>query len=495
MALVYSTEGMPTIESFFSSNAFFRGLTGPFGSGKSSACCIEIGQRGVAQRPGPDGVRRSRFVVIRNTYAQLQDTTIRTFLQWFPPFQFGDWVPSKHEYTIRALRGPKDNRGAEIQVLFRALDRPDQASNLLSLEVTGGWVNEAREIEWPIMQALEGRVGRYPRQQDGGPTWSGIFADTNPPDVDSSWFKFFEETDHTERVAELAEVIPGLTVEGYRQLFKQPSGRSPRAENLTNLPKGYYQRLAIGKDPEWVKVYIDGDYGFVVEGKAVWPMYNDALHCPANQKMWPQPIRGLPILRSYDFGLTPACVFSQITPRGQWIIFDELVASSMGADRFSDEVLEHSARKYSHFDFEDVGDPAGMQRSQSDEKTCFQILHAKGIAIEPAMQTLTIRMESVSKPLRTLVDGGFPQFVLHPRCKILRRALMGGYHFRRMRISGERYSEQPDKNHYSHVADALGYAGTRLFGAGLRMPVTQGRGGNGGDDAINDRSRSSVTGY
>jgi hypothetical protein len=495
MAMVYSCSGMPTIEAFFNSDAFFRGLMGPFGSGKSSACCVEIGQRGIQQKQLVDGVRRTRWAVIRNTYQQLSDTTIRTFLQWFPPYQFGDWTPSKHLYTIRALRAEGDTCGAEIEVLFRALDRPDQLGNLLSLDLTGAWVNEGREIEWTIFQALEGRVGRYPRQQDGGPTWSGIFTDTNAPDVDSEWFKFFEETDHSERVALLAEVIPGMTVENYRQLFKQPSGRSPQAENLSNLPLGYYQRLAIGKDPEWVKVYIDGEYGFVIEGKPVWPGYNDTIHCPADKKMWPRPIEGLPILRGWDFGLTPAVTFSQITPRGQWAIFDEMAATSMGADRFSDEVLDHSARQYPRFEFEDVGDPAGAQRAQSDEKTCFQILHAKGIGIEPALQTLEIRIESVARPLRTLVDGGYPQFTLHPRCKMLRRAMMGGYHFRRMRISGERYSENPEKNHYSHIADALGYSGTRLFGSGLRTAVAPRRGRYDDDDAIMDRSRSRVTGY
>src|ERR1035437_9602965 len=178
MAMIYSCEGMPTIQRFFESDAFFRGLMGPFGSGKSSACCVELGQRGVAQNPLADGVRRTRWAVIRNTYGQLQDTTIRTFLQWFPPHQFGDWIPSKHQYTIRALRAPGDDRGAEIEILFRALDRPDQMSNLLSLDLTGAWVNEGREIEWPIFEALEARVRRFPRMQDGGPTWSGIFTDT-----------------------------------------------------------------------------------------------------------------------------------------------------------------------------------------------------------------------------------------------------------------------------------------------------------------------------
>src|SRR5262249_17881662 len=144
-------------------------------------------------------------------------------------------------------------------------------------------------------------------------------------------------------------------------------------------------------------------------------------------------VAGQPIVRSWDFGLTPACIFSQITPRGQWIVFDELVASDMGADQLSDTVREHSARYYPRFEFWDVGDPAGAQRSQSDMKTCFQILHSKGMMIEPAIQTLQIRLESVRKPLRTLVDGR-PQFVLHPRCTELRRGLKGGYHYRRLRI-------------------------------------------------------------
>ena len=487
----YSCRNMPTISAFFDSDAFIRGLRGPFGSGKSSGCVIETGQRGIAQLPCLDGVRRSRWAVVRNTIKQLEDTTERTFLQWFPPITYGDWTPSKHNYTIRALKGEKDDRGAEIEVMFRALDREDQISDLLSMELTGAWINEAREVPWGVIDAIQGRLGRYPRKADvNGEFWCGMWMDTNPPDADSAWYKFFEEMDHTESVAALAEVVPGITVENYLQQFAQPSGRSPQAENLENLPKGYYQRLAIGKSPEWIKVYVDGEYGFVIDGKPVWPEYRDELHCPADKGKWPMPSEGLPIVRSYDFGLTPACVFSQISARGQWIVFDELSGTSIGADAFSDVVLEHSARYYPRCDFWDVGDPAGAQKSQTDEKTCFQILRGKGIQIEPAIQTLQIRLESVRKPLRTLVDGR-PQFVLHPRCTHLRRALMGGYHYRRMRVSGERYTSDPEKNVWSHIADALGYAGTRLFGAGLYFPRGQGA---ANDYAAPQRPRSS-TGY
>lgn len=461
-------------------------------SGKSSACVMEIPQRALRQEPGPDGVRRSRWAVIRNSYRQLEDTTIKTFMSWLPPHHFGQWIPSRHEYKITRLAAEGDDKAAEIEVLFRALDRPDQVGNLLSLELTGAWINEGREVPWSIFQAVEGRVGRYPARKDGGATWYGLWSDTNPPDVDSEWYKFFEETDHREKVEELAKVIPGMTVDKYRQLFKQPSGLSPHAENLGNLVDGYYQRLAVGKPDEWVKIYVHGQYGFVLDGMAVWPEYSDAMHCPEAQNKQPHPVEGVPILRGWDFGLTPACVFTQVTPRGQWIVFDELVANSMGVDQFSDEVLNHCARNYRGFKFEDIGDPAGNQKAQTDERSAFMILRAKGIAIEPGIQTLTVRLESVRKPLRTLVDGR-PQFLLHPRCRVLRRAMMGGYHFRRLRVSGERYSSEPDKNQFSHISDALQYVGTRVFGSSLFTPSDKNIWNE--DRPFASGRRASITGY
>jgi hypothetical protein len=489
----YDCSSMPTIRAFLNSDAFIRGLVGPLGSGKSSAAAVEIASRGVAQKPSTDGVRRSRWAVIRNTAKQLEDTSERTFLQWFPPTQFGDWTPSKHNYTLKALRAPGDDKNAVVEILFRALDRPDQISDLLSLELTGAWVNEAREVPWPVIDALQGRVGRYPRRADAGAYWSGIWLDTNPPDVDSDFYKFFEITDHTEAVAELAKIIPGLTVESYRQVFKQPSGMSPQAENLANLQEGYYQRIAIGKTDEWVKVFVHGQYGFTVDGKAVWPEYNDAMHCPAEKRLWPRPIPGLPIYRGWDFGLQPAVIFTQLTPKGQWIVFDEMIGTSIGADAISDEVLDHSLREYYGFEFRDFGDPAGRERVQTDEKTAFNILWAKGIEIEPGLQTPSIRWESVRKTLRTLVDGK-PQFLIHPRCSVLRRGMLGGYHFRRLKVSGERYTREAEKNTYSHPCDALAYIATRLFGVPLLNP----QGALPDHDpraAMRDQSRSRVTGY
>ena len=65
---------------------------------------------------------------------------------------------------------------------FRALDRPEHVSNLLSLELTGGFVNEAREIPWAVIEALQGTRRALPAVRDGGCVDPGLIFDTNPQD-------------------------------------------------------------------------------------------------------------------------------------------------------------------------------------------------------------------------------------------------------------------------------------------------------------------------
>lgn len=461
----YDYSYVPTVREFAASNAFIRGLVGPFGSGKSSGCVIEFIRRAQAQKPGPDGIRRSRWAAIRNTFRELDDTTIRTVFQWLPVEYFGKYYVQDHRYVVKAFEG------VEFEILFRALDTPEDVKKLLSLELTGAWVNEGREVPWSIIDALTGRIGRYPARMDGGPTWQGLWIDTNPPDADSKFYKFFEDRDWLpgfQKMAAAGKLPPGVaSPDDYAKIFHQPSGLEPNAENIPNLTPGYYNRLALGKSPEWIKVYVEGKYGFVMDGRPVFPEYNDGVHCRAVE-----PIQGPTVYRGWDYGLTPVCTFHQILPDGRWLWFDELISQDMdpkgmGIDRFSDNVLYHCARSFpAKTQFEDIGDPAGGQRAQTDEKTVFQIMQAKGIEISGGEQTLALRLESVRKPLNTMI-GGEPRFVLHPRCKISRKGFMGGYHYKRVQRqgSGDRFRDEPDKSHpISDVMDSGQYVATRLFG-------------------------------
>lgn len=434
MSRTISYTPAPTLARFHASSAFVRGIRGPIGSGKSVASCWEVYTRAIEQHPGPDGVRKSRCLVTRNTYGELTTTTLQTWLDWFPEERFGKVVHGA-PITQTCRWQHEDGGRIELQMWFMALDRPDHVKKLLSLEATFGWMNEAREQPKAILDALTGRVGRYPSMRDGGPTWHGVIMDTNSPDTDHWWYRLAEE-DHPK---------------GF-EFFKQPPGDGPDAENVENLPPGYYERLKAGKTPEWIKVYVRGDYGFVLDGKPVYPEFIDALHV--------QKVEYNPRFDTYvglDFGLTPAAVFMQADALGRLGVFDELVTEDMGAVRFG-ELLKLKLSSYGITQAIITGDPAGDQRAQTDERTPYQILAAAGVHAVPAETNDFIkRREAVVRPLSRLIDGR-PGLIIDPRCIKLRKAMAGGYCYKRMRVAGaERYQDVPDKGMYSHVAEALQY--------------------------------------
>ena len=433
----YDASDAPTLGRFLGCDGFVRAAEGPVGSGKSSVCCIELLRRSEQSPVCLDGIRHSRWVVIRNTYPQLRDTTIPTFRQWVRP-EMGIWKDSEKKFTLK-----HDN--VESEILFRALDTPEDVANLLSLELTGGYINEAKEVPHAVLKMLTTRVRRFPAKRelpDGVEAWSGIWMDTNPPDVDHWFYKVFEE----ERP------------EGYH-LFHQPSGLAPNAENLAHLPKNYYQEIvkANASDPEFVKVFVESNYGFPREGKPVFPEYQDAIHCaPA-----PLPyIQGQPLAFGQDFGLTPAAVIMQRDPRdGQLQVIDELISDDMGAVRFSDDLARHFKDVYRGAKVRGTGDPAGEQRAQTDETTPFEVFRRAGLSIDPASTNDWVRRrEAVAVNLSKLTLLGRPRLVISPSCRQLRKALQGGHCYRRMQVRGaERYADVPDKNLYSHVSDALQY--------------------------------------
>ena len=158
------------LKHFMKDDTFFRGIRGPVGSGKSVGCCVEVFRRALQQKKGPDGIRKSRWAIIRNTNPQLRTTTIKTWLDWFPEADWGKFMWSV-PYTHHIKKGDID-----LEVLFLALDRPEDVKKLLSLELTGIWINEAREIPKSIIDACTMRVGRYPSMRDGGPSWTGVIS-------------------------------------------------------------------------------------------------------------------------------------------------------------------------------------------------------------------------------------------------------------------------------------------------------------------------------
>ena len=448
--IIYTAE--PTPARFHRSNSTYRGIMGPRGSGKSTACCMEIMRRAQEQEKSPlDGYRYSKWGVIRNTYRELLDTTVATWLTWFSEDNFGDF--NKHDMTHKI-----EFNDVRLEVIFRALDRPGDVKKLLSLELTGVYVNEAREIWKGIIDHLKDCLNRYPPPMHSGATWSGVIMDTNPPDTDHWWYKLAEEVHPKDW-----------------KFFRQPGGLikkgedyvpNPKAENIHNLTKGYdYYLTAIeGQNKDHIEVYYCSEYGFVKEGKPVIPEYVDSVHC-SEEDLKPVPDRT--IFVGIDFGLTPAAVFGQRMVSGRWMWFDELVTEDMGAVRFAELLNTKILHEYKGFEFEFYGDPSGDERAPTDERTPFQILKANGIPAVPApTNDPVIRREAIAVPFGKMVEGK-PLLMISPKCRITRKGLQGGYCYKRKQIStkegSEQYHDKPDKNKYSHPVEAGGYM---MVGAG-----------------------------
>ena len=414
------------------SDSKMRVLMGPVGSGKSVASCFEVIRRASQQKINKQGIRKSRVAIVRETARQLQDTTIKTFLDWFPPGVCGNFMRTTKTFFFKV-------GDVECEVMFRALDDADDVANLNSLELTFAWFNECRDIHPDIVDAMSKRIGRFPSSKDGGPSWFGMWGDTNPPTMDTWWYYQMEGLDSKDGVSP--------NDNGW-DVFKQPSGRSPHAENIENLPDGYYDTQ--GRSDEYVRVYVDGEYGLSSAGQPVYKYFRPDYHI-AGQTLRPI-INGVrPIVIGMDLGLTPAAVIGQQDPRGRTLILDEAVSFDMGIQRFVRTILKPLIfERFTGAPVMVICDPAGIQRAQTDERSAVDIIKAEGLRVMPAKtNSVSARLSSVDDYLMRQVDGD-AAFLLDPKCTQLKAAMMGGYRFHKKNGNIE-------KNKHSHVAEALQY--------------------------------------
>lgn len=432
-----------TTTLFHDSDAFVRCIIGPVGSGKSSACVLEILLRAARQAPGPDGIRRTRFVVIRNTYSQLRDTARKTFEEWIP-HECGKW--NEQAFTFRIKRGDID-----CEVLFRALNRPGDIKKLLSLELTGAWINEAREIPKEVLDILENRVGRYPAKLQGGASWFGIWMDTNP------W-----HTGHWGSKL-MAKNLPGYA------FFRQPGGRGPRAENVENLPAGYYARLATGKDSEYIKVYIDGEDASGAVGSVFGAWVTD-LQKAGGICTFEHPKDG--VFTSWDLGRSDSTAiwFWRLNKFGVPDVVDHYEATGEGLAHFF-EVVDRKGYTYEQHWLPHDARAKTLATEQSVLEQCVAHWGVAKVAITPNLAIhdgISAARWMLEQPMR-----------IHSRCQVPAQLECSGvdalqeYRFE-WDEKAQCFSTNPLHNWASHSGDAFRYIGVVVKNSELmtRRPQT-----------------------
>lgn len=447
----------PVAEEFMASSARIQVINGPIGSGKTTAVLMKIIKIARQQTPSrryrikdPNGefvpVRQVKFTVVRDTYRQLWRSIIPSWHKRMPE-TLGEWngarnAPATHKVHLF----PDDGTGVALHLDFAAIGDLDVEEFMRGYEPTGWYLNELDLLDKEVLTYALDRAGRFPDMADGGPTWRGVLADCNAPEFES-WVHrdIFLKTP-----AELAEA--GV------DLFVQPGGREPGAENLGNLPDDYYTTSLIGHPDWYVARMFDNKPGYSRAGKPIYPEFNDRLHV-RDQEAAP----GLPLGIGIDGGGSPAAVFGQRLPSGKWLILDELVTEhGTGPMRFGDLLAQRLRERFPGCaKVQGWADPTTTYGAdtKAGEKNWKEIVESRTrIRIDPAPSNApSVRWEAVRKPLQTLIDGA-PAFMLNPRCRVLRAGFNNGYHFRRMQVPGaERFTEEADKNDYSHPHDALQY--------------------------------------
>lgn len=466
MSLVY--EPPESVQPFLVGEKFIELIVGPVGSTKTTAGIMKIAYHAKRMAACKDGIRRSRAVWIRNTREQLNDTSIPDFLKWFPDGVAGSFLRTGLKFLLKF-------DDVECEVLFRGLDDQNDVRRLLSLQASFAIMDEFREIHKDIFEAVQGRLGRYPDgmlvphraewgvdkkgnpiqgcvTDEGTPNFR-VWGMSNPPDMDTFWELFLSNPPENAGV------------------YIQPSGLSQEADWTHLLPPDYYATLAEGKGEDWVDVYIHAKFGKSLSGQPVFRSFKLDYHV-AKLPLKPIRMENYPLIIGADFGLTPAVTINQLDARGRLLTFADVTSEGMGVLRFIREKLKPLlATRFPGLQVLVVGDPAGVQRAQTDERSVFDVFRSEGFRIIPAKtNTITARISAVDNWLTRQIDGNAAHLI-DPSCKALINAYRGGYRYK-IKTSGEP-DEKPEKNTASHVMDAHQYACLHAdagsFGGGLFM--------------------------
>ena len=459
----------PTIAEFLRSKAELNFIKGPVGSGKSVGCCIKVFLIALNQAPGIDGVRRTRFTVVRNTRDQLNDTTLKTWQEWFPDGDLGHYKISDRTYVFSFT--PPDKIPVYSEVMFRALDDPKDVAKVLSLEVTAAWLNECREIPKEIVEHLAGRCGRYPSDKikppeipaENWPTYHGLFGDTNAPEQDSFWYNVFEHLPTDD-----AALYPEETILECKT-FSQPPGdwSQGKPENFDHLIKGYYERK--GRSDEWYRTMVLVKYGRSISGK---PVYEKTFKSDRHVSAQPLKIFSyLPVVIGIDTGRKPAAVFQQMTLNNRIYTQHEARELDMGAKSFIAQRIRPIIKNfYPNHALIFILDPAGSRQNDTDDNSWFKELKAqfKGHIVKFAVTNdLTPRINATDEVLRSWPDGE-PMNLIDPSCIWVIQGLRGKYRYERVRGKDDKYADVPTKNAWSHPVEAKQYADLFMTGKFFR---------------------------
>jgi hypothetical protein len=467
-------------------NEKFVFVFGPIGSTKTTSCLFWLLMRAAAQAPSPDGIRRTRFALIRNTLLQLKATVLKDILSLFG--KMAEYRPSENTVWIKVA-------DVETEWLLMSLEREEDQRRLLSLQLSGVYINEVREVNYDLVFAAFSRTGRFPSAKHGGVpcTYRFLLADSNMGTKGSKLYNFLVKEKRPEVM-----------------FIHQPGAMSSRADWIQYLPHRYYEDLQIGQTKAWIDTHVHARWSHDLTGEPIFAASFFPDFHVAKQPLQVYPY--LPLTAGIDPGLNPACVIGQRTSGGQVRVLKEIHAANMLFGQFLDTMVIPACQGvgFAGVPIYFYIDPSGINRHTTTNLSAKGMLEDRGIdvtvastnATDPRLKAIENLLTAVrpSEEYVTSFDGDYneneveqstsmpsPAFLVDPGCVVLRAALEGEYRYKKKR-SGE-LEVEPEKRHpISDVVDATGYM---ILGHGdprFMKKISRFRGRSGFDDRIDPRA-------
>jgi hypothetical protein len=492
MGDVISFEYAPTLDRASLSPASFRIMEGPVNSGKSVWSLSEVYGYACTIPKCKDGIRRSKFLVVRDTYPNLESSTIVTWQQWFPENLYGKITGSEPKtHVLRFL-------DVECTIVFRAfsLDNIEKAiKDLRSTEWTGVWINEGQFFPLALVKELYSRTGRYPAKKDcpayDRRKWAVM--DMNAPSTEKFWGYYMRG-----KVTIPRDLTPEQRLEYQKpddwEFFEQPAAVleirgdddefirfdvNPEAENLPHIGEDSIRQELSGRSYNDVRRDLMNKVVPMQKGFPRYTQFQTRIHVADSIK----PIESLPIIAGYDPGVH-GCVhlFQQWSDR--WLGLYTIQAQGEGAEQLAREVLTVLNSQFAFWKetgFTGWGDPYGAVRFGGgtseirQEDTHFAIMKAKGLLFRAPSpkDDPSLRRSLTIKLLKERTDTGAPRLLLDKRhCMPLINALDGGCTMVQVKSpDGMRVEEKVQKkNPLADVMEAAEYA---FWGGGEGASLTR----------------------
>lgn len=234
-----------------------------------------------------------------------------------------------------------------------------------------------------------------------------------------------------------------------------------------------YYADPLKRSPEWIKAERAriSPKQWAVEYERSWeswagkPVYEgvyfEQLHV-LPKRIEPDP--NYPIFRGFDFGGNQSAAICQII-NGRLYVLDELPNGGLNTETFMPIVISFCNASYGEsFHYIDIIDPSAMWDSTRarNDSACADVMRELGLKPVPApTNDPKKRIGAVIKLLRTLGSDGKPNLQINPNCTMIIKGMAGGYHYPE-KATQSRKQDQPVKNLFSHIADALQYVAVRL---------------------------------